>query len=250
MRKKRLAKKRWDMQRDEESKQGYKEMRREAKKEVAKAKNNAYDELYQELDSKEGERTLYRLARKRHQAGKDVQQVRMMKDKDGKVMTDEETVLRIWKEYYKGLMNEENERERRENDGERVNLEVEKISKEEVRENMKRMKNGKAVRPDDIPVEVWKCLGEIALEFLTKLYNRTMESERMPEEWRDSILIPIFKNKGDVQSCSNYRGIKLISHSMKLWERVVERRLRSELTFSEQQYGFMPGKSLQMHCLL
>ena len=140
-------------------------------------------------------------------------------------------------------MNEENERERRENDGERVNLEVEKISKEEVRENMKRMKNGKAVGPDDIPVEVWKCLGEIALEFLTKLYNRTMESGRMPEEWRDSILIPIFKNKGDVQSCSNYRGIKLISHSMKLWERVVERRLRSELTFSEQQYGFMPGKS-------
>ena len=231
------------MQRDEESKQEYKEMRREAKKEVAKAKNNAYDELYEELDSKEGERTLYRLARQRHQAGKDVQQVRMMKDKDGKVMTDEESVLRIWKEYYKGLMNEENERERRENDGERVNLEVEKISKEEVRENMKRMKNGKAVGPDDIPVEVWKCLGEIALEFLTKLYNRTMESERMPEEWRDSILIPIFKNKGDVQSCSNYRGIKLISHSMKLWERVVERRLRSELTFSEQQYGFMPGKS-------
>ena len=136
-------------------------------------------------------------------------------------------------------MNEENERERRENDGERVNLEVEMISKEEVRENMK---NGKAVGPDDIPVEVRKCLGEIAL-FLTKLCNRTMESERMPEEWRDSILIPIFKNKGDVQSCSNYRGIKLISTSMKLWERVVERRLRSELTFSEQQYGFMPGKS-------
>ena len=44
------------------------------------------------------------------------------------------------------------------------------------------MKNGKAVGPDDIPVEVWKCLGESALKFLTKLYNRTMESERMPEE--------------------------------------------------------------------
>ena len=36
----------------------------------------------------------------------------MMKDTDGKVMTDEDSVLRIWKEYYKGLMNEENERER------------------------------------------------------------------------------------------------------------------------------------------
>ena len=82
IRKKRLAKKRWHIQRDEESKQEYKEMRRETKK-----------------------------------AGKDVQQVRMMKDKDGNVMTYEESVLRIWKEYYMGLMNEDNERERRENDG-------------------------------------------------------------------------------------------------------------------------------------
>ena len=58
----------------------------------------------------------------------------------------------------------------------------------------------------------------------------------MPEEWRRSVLVPIFKNKGDVQSCSNYRG-------MKLWERVVEARLRCEITISEQQYGFMPRKS-------
>ena len=54
---------------------------------------------------------------------------------------------------------------------------MEKISKEEVRENMKRMKNGKAVGLDDIPGEFWKCLGEIALEFVMKLYNRTMESD-------------------------------------------------------------------------
>ena len=102
IRKKILTKKKWDMQRDEESKQEYKEMRREANKEVAKAKNNAYDELYEELDTKEGENTLYRLARQIHQAGKGVQQVRMMKDTDGKVMTDEESEL----------MNEENERDR------------------------------------------------------------------------------------------------------------------------------------------
>ena len=44
-----LAKKRCDMQRDEESKQ---EMRREAKKWVAKPKNKAYDELYDGLDTK------------------------------------------------------------------------------------------------------------------------------------------------------------------------------------------------------
>ncbi|KAK3526709.1 hypothetical protein QTP70_032071 [Hemibagrus guttatus] len=105
------------------------------------------------------------------------------------------------------------------------------------------MKSGKAVGPDDIPVEVWKCLGEAAVEFLTSLFNRVLESERMPEEWRRSVLVPIFKNKGDVQSCSNYRGIKLMSHTMKLWERVMEARLRKVVEICEQQYGFMPRKS-------
>ncbi|KAK3513112.1 hypothetical protein QTP70_001685 [Hemibagrus guttatus] len=105
------------------------------------------------------------------------------------------------------------------------------------------MKSGKAVGPDNIPVEVWKCLGEAAVEFLTSLFNRVLESERMPEEWRRSVLVTIFKNKGDVQSCSSYRGIKLMSHTMKLWERVVEARLRKVVEICEQQYGFMPRNS-------
>uniref|UniRef100_A0A3B4DPZ4 ribonuclease H n=1 Tax=Pygocentrus nattereri TaxID=42514 RepID=A0A3B4DPZ4_PYGNA len=105
------------------------------------------------------------------------------------------------------------------------------------------MKNGKAVGPDDIPVEVWRCLGEKAEDILTKLFNKILESERMPDEWRSSELLPIFKNKGDVQSCSNYRGIKLMSHTMKVWERVVEARLRREVQISEQQFGFMPRTS-------
>ncbi|KAK3555275.1 hypothetical protein QTP86_014891 [Hemibagrus guttatus] len=124
-----------------------------------------------------------------------------------------------------------------------VEQKVDKIRKDEVRKALKRMKSGKAVGPDDIPVEVWKCLGEAAVEILTCLFNRVLESERMPEEWRRSVLVPIFKNKGDVQSCSNYRGIKLMSHTMKLWERVVEARLRKVVEICEQQYGFMPRKS-------
>jgi len=57
------------------------------------------------------------------------------------------------------------------------------------------------------------------------------------------VLVPFFKNKGDVQSCSNYRGIKLMSHTMKIWERVVEARLRQEVSVCEQQYSFLPRKS-------
>ena len=66
--------------------------------------------------------------------------------------------------------------------------------------------------------------------------------ERMPEEWRRSVLIPIYKNKGDAQCCGNYRGIKLMSHTMKIWERIIEARLRDKVEISKQQNGFMPEK--------
>ena len=83
----------------------------------------------------------------------------------------------------------------------------------------------------------------MAVEFLLGLFNKILDSEKMPKEWRRSVLVPIFKNKGYVQSCGNYRGIKLMSHTMKLWERVVEARLRAEVNICEQQYGFMTKKS-------
>ncbi|KAK3511968.1 hypothetical protein QTP70_027665, partial [Hemibagrus guttatus] len=109
----RLAKKKWDMDRTEENRQEYKELQHRVKREVSKAKQKAYDELYTRLDTREVEKDLYRLARQRDQDGKDVQQVRVIKDRDGRVLTSEESVQRRWKEYFEELMNEENEREKR-----------------------------------------------------------------------------------------------------------------------------------------
>jgi hypothetical protein len=103
---------------------------------------------------------------------------------------------------------------------------VHRIQESEVKEALKRMKGGKAMAPDGILIEVWKCLRDIAIVWLTKLFNHIFRSNRMPDEWMRSTLVPIFKNKGDIQSCTNYRGIKLMGHTMKLWERVIERRRR------------------------
>ncbi|KAK3528142.1 hypothetical protein QTP86_023868 [Hemibagrus guttatus] len=97
---KRLAKKKWDMDRTEENRQEYKELQRRVKREVSKAKQKAYDELYTRLDTREGQKDLYRLARQRDRDGKDVQQVRVIKDRDGRVLTSEESVQRRWKEYF------------------------------------------------------------------------------------------------------------------------------------------------------
>ena len=70
-----------------------------------------------------------------------------------------------------------------------------------------------------------------------------MITETIPSAWRDSVLVPIFKEKGDIQECKNYRGIKLMTHTFKIWERVLDRRVRECTDIHDSQFGFMPGRS-------
>ena len=105
------------------------------------------------------------------------------------------------------------------------------------------MKHGKAMGPDGIPVEVWKSLGEEEVDMMLDLLQNNFEQEKMPEEWRDSMIVPIFKEKGDIQDCGNYRGIKMLSHTMKIWERIIDIRLRKETSIGEEQFGIMRGRA-------
>ena len=77
------------------------------------------------------------------------------------------------------------------------------MTQDEVEAALRRMKKGKAVGPDDIPVEAWKCLEEIGVKSLTNLMNTILETERMPEDWRvlspdllERSLVPIYKKRG------------------------------------------------------
>ena len=129
-------------------------------------------------------------------------------------MISSEAVLKRWKEYFEKLINEENDREARTEEAEVVNKEVNCVSREEVKNTPRRKKKGKVVGLDELPVEVWKCMGDMGIEFLTRLFNKLLVGVRMPEEWRRSVFIPIYKNKGDAQCCGSYRGIKLMGHTM------------------------------------
>ena len=138
------------------------------------AKGHVYDDLYARLETKEGEKELYRLARQKDRAGKDVQHVRVIKDENGNVMVNSEAVLKRWKEYFEKLMNEENNREPRTEEAEVVNEEVNCVSREEVKNALRRMKKGKAVGPDELPVEVWKCMREMGIEFFDQTVQQTI----------------------------------------------------------------------------
>ena len=76
---------------------------------------------------------------------------------------------------------------------------------------------------------------------LWQLLNKIFHTEKMPNIWRQSTIIPIFKEKGDLQSCENYRWIKLMSHTLKLFERIMDKRLRNEVEKGCQWLGFMKG---------
>ena len=47
----------------------------------------------------------------------------------------------------------------------------------------------------------------------------------MPAEWALSMVVPIFKRKGDIRNCSCYRAAKLLEHGMKVVGRVLGKRL-------------------------
>jgi len=64
-------------------------------------------------------------------------------------------------------------------------------------------------------------------------------------DWNSSILLPVFKGKGDSMECGSYRAIKLLEHAMKVIERVFERRIREKVKTDAMQFGFMPGKGMQ-----
>ena len=122
----------------------YKSARKQAKRDVAKATNKAYEKLYEKLETKEVENEVFKIAKQRNRQSKDVQQVRVIKSKTGEILMEEEKVKQIWKEYFNNSLNHENPRERRETRTEGRERDVEDISGEEVRTELRKMKKGKA----------------------------------------------------------------------------------------------------------
>jgi Reverse transcriptase (RNA-dependent DNA polymerase) len=231
--------------RSDENIQKYKEASRNTKKAVREARGQAYTELYRKLYTKEGENVVYKMAKFWERKTRYFNQVKCIKDEADRLLVKDEEIKNKWREYFDKIFNDESEKTAIElDDSIDTNRRfVRRIQESDVKEALKKMKICKALGPDDISIEVWRCLEDIAIVWLTKLFNIIFRSDKMPDEWRRSILVPIFKNKGDIQSCTNYRGIKLMSHTMKLWERIIEHRLRKLTTVSKNQFGFMSGRS-------
>ena len=69
-------------------------------------------------------------------------------------------------------------------------------------------------------------MGKTGIDVMMKLCQDALDGKGIPADWAMSVVVPVFKGKGDTMSCGSYRGVKLLEHAMKIVERVLEKRLR------------------------
>jgi hypothetical protein len=71
------------------------------------------------------------------------------------------------------------------------------------------LKKYKSPGSEQIPAELIQARGEILLSAIHKLINSVSNKEELPDQWEESIILPVHK-KGNTIDCNNYRGISLL----------------------------------------
>ncbi|VDO18579.1 unnamed protein product [Heligmosomoides polygyrus] len=104
-----------------------------------------------------------------------------------------------------------------------------------------KMKPDKATGLDDLAPDLWKSKLWHPAEWLAKLFNQVVKEKKVLERWHNSTTISIWKKKGSPADCSNYRPIPLLSHSMRIFERLLDRRIPKIVKLSDNQCGIVFG---------
>jgi hypothetical protein len=163
----------------------YKVAKKTAKRAVSETRGRMYDGLYQRLDTKEGEKDIYKMAKNRERKTRDIIQVKCIKDETERLITKDEDIKNRWWEYFDKLFNEDSGSSSIELDISLDDLNrqfVRRIQESEIKNALKRMKGGKAMGPNGIPFEVWRSLGDVAIVWFTKLFNLIFRSNKMSDE--------------------------------------------------------------------
>lgn len=111
---------------------------------------------------------------------------------------------------------------------------------------------GKAPGVDGIPGECYAYGGESMVRVLTAFLTRILSCSEIPDEWTVAMIVPIFKNKGDITKMENYRPIALTCVARRICEQVLIRELSREITcLQDTQGGFRKRRSTldQAFCL-
>uniref|UniRef100_A0A8D8Q4X5 Craniofacial development protein 2 n=1 Tax=Cacopsylla melanoneura TaxID=428564 RepID=A0A8D8Q4X5_9HEMI len=158
-------------------------------------------------------------------------------DEEGNIAIDLAEKKHIWKKYLDQLFHDE----RVEILQEETNTEqTPDIMQAEVEIAVKQMKERKAVGPDNIEAEFLKLLEDDGIKKITKIFNDIYRTGEIPREWLISEFIALPK-KTAAKKCEEYRTISLMSHLLKVFLKVIHRRIYTicEEQISQTQFGFV-----------
>ena len=110
---------------------------------------------------------------------------------------------------------------------------------------IKSTKSGKTPGLDGLPAEIYKYGGAVLHTQLLKFYHTSWTAKELPQQFKDALIIAIYKKKGDRSDCGNYRGISLLSTAGKILSKIFLKRLQTiaELILPESQCGFRTSRS-------
>jgi hypothetical protein len=123
------------------------------------------------------------MVKSRERKTRGIIQVKCIKDETERLLTKDVDIKNRWREYFDKLFNEDSERSSIELDISSDDLNsqfMRRIQESEVKDALKRMNGGKAMGPDEIPIEVWRSLKDVVIFWLTKLFNLIFRSKRCP----------------------------------------------------------------------
>ena len=129
-----------------------------------------------------------------------------------------------------------------------LNIICGRISKEEIKRDIKKLKLGKASGIDNIPSDVLKADIGATTDVLYSLINKIYYKEEIPTEWKMGMLVTIPK-KGNLSECKNWRGIMLLSVPSKILCRIILDRMQETVDkkLRKEQAGFRKDKSCTDH---
>lgn len=194
---KKEAYKRWLQVKSADAKEEYLKAKRVASHIVRNAKNEEWKKFGETLqeDFQHNQRRFWAKIRARRKGDNEVGRVC---DDSGQVLCEEEEVRKRWKEYFAALLQgegvQQNEHKRNASVGE-VPAEAtdEKISVEEVRSSICRLKNGKAPGVCGITGGMLKAGGEAVVQWLHKIVDLAWSSGNVPMDWQKAVIVPIHK---------------------------------------------------------
>ena len=115
------------------------------------------------------------------------------------------------------------------------------IKNSEVKEQLKKIKNGKAPGPDSIKPELYKYIlqNENLINLLTMLLNNILDTQMFPDQWKTSNTVLI--NKNPRPKIHEFRPIALTNISYKLLMGILKNKIMTHLKQNDAINDFQTG---------